>query len=156
MTLSLDEMIEAMHTHARAVLIGDEKAQVLPFFHVQFKDLPDCIVPAPFQDERTKSMFIAAIKATLKLCRPSVVNYAFVSECWMLRQDHPPRNSDLLPSQSERRIECLVVSAGDHQGGKIKMWEIVRDDKGRPSDLVEDKQDYDNFGGRLTNLLNDD
>jgi hypothetical protein len=153
---SLDEMIEGMHEHARAMLIGDEKAQLLPFFHIQFKDRPDTVMATPWRDDYEKNLTIRSIRAALKQFRPSVVNYAMVSECWMLRQDRAPRKGDPMPSESERRIECVVVSAGDHKGAKMKMWEIIRDDKGRPTDLVADKEDYDQFEGRLADLLNDE
>jgi hypothetical protein len=155
-TLSLDEMIEAMHTHARAVLIGDEKAQVLPFFHVQFKDRPDSIVPTPWRDDREKSAIVRSIREAMRLVRPSIVNYAFLSEAWLAQYDHAPRPGMVMPRERETKREVVVVSAGDHERAKMKVWEIVRDDKGRPSDLVEDKEGYDNFEGRLTNLLNDD
>ena len=44
---SLDQMIEDMHAHARGVLIGKNDEQILPFFHIQFKDRPDAIMLAP-------------------------------------------------------------------------------------------------------------
>ena len=152
---SLDEMIEGMHEHAREMLIGDEKTQLIPFFHIQFKDRPDSIMATPWRDDHEKRLTVLAIRAALKQFRPSVVNYAMIAEAWMLEQDHKPTERDLLPSQSERRKECVIVSAGDHKGAKMKMWEIIRDDKGKPVDLVA-QAEYDHCEGRMVNLLNDD
>ena len=154
---SLDQMIEGMHDHAKHVLIGHNDEQLLPFFHVQFKDREDAVIPAPFQDERTKSMFIAAIRHSLKAFKKSVVNYAFVSEAWVAQSDHRPRKGDLTPAQREDKRECVIVSAGDRDRAQMKMWEIVRDDQGRVTDLVEEKaHTCDHFEGRLHNLLAED
>lgn len=153
---TLDQMIENMHDHARGVLIGRNDEQLMPFFLIQFKDRPDAIMPAPFTGERQKSMLIGAMRAALKHFRPSVVNYSFVSEAWVATQDRPPRQGDLTPSQREDKCECVIVSAGDRDGARMKMWEIVRDGSGRVIDLVEDKGDAKGFEGRLYNLMGDD
>ena len=153
---SLDQMIEDMHAHARGVLIGKNDEQILPFFHIQFKDRPDAIMPAPFNgDEREKSLFIAAVRAAMKAFRPSVVNYAFVSEAWAATQTHRPGKEDLTPSQREDKREVVIVSGGDRDRAIMKMWEIVRDDQARVTDLVEDKAS-DSFEGRLYNLMAED
>ena len=93
---------------------------------------------------------------SLKKFKPSVVNYAFLSEAWLASYDHKPGPKDLMPSQRETRRECVVVSAGDHDGAKMKVWEIIRDDKARVTDLVEEKAKSDHFEGRLHNLLAED
>lgn len=148
-------MVEGMHDHARAMLIGDEKAMLVPFFHIQFKNRPDSIMATPWNGEREKSIVIRSIKAALKQFRPSVVNYAFVSEAWVAQQNHRPREGDLMPSEREDRREVVIVSAGDHDRATMKVWEIVRDDKGKPTDLVEEPM-MDCAEGRLFNLLADD
>jgi hypothetical protein len=149
-------MIEGMHAHAKHTLIGKNDEQLVPFFHIQFKDRPDEIMPAPFGDERQKSAFIAAIREAMKIFGRSVVSYAFVSEAWTAQQDHAPRQGDLMPSQRETRRECVIVSAGDHDNARMKMWEIMRDGQGRVTDLVEDFTTSDRFEGRLFNLLAED
>jgi hypothetical protein len=156
MTASLDEMVDQLHAHARRVLIGSASEQIVPFFHVQFKDQPDAVMPAPFSDERTKDAFIKALREALKMCRSSVVNYACISEAWMAVQDHPLREGDLPPSKRETKKEIVVVSAGDCAGAQMKVWEIIRDDKGRVTDLVENKDITDHFEGRLVNLMEDE
>lgn len=154
---SLDQMIEGMHEHARATLIGHNDEQLLPFFHIQFKDREDAVIPAPFQDERQKSAFIQAIRASLNIFKPSVVNYAFVTEAWVAQYDHKPGEKDLMPSEREDRRECVIVSAGDRDGAQMKMWEIVRDDQARVTDLVEDHNMMaDHFEGSLHNLMAED
>ena len=51
----------------------------------------------------------------------------------------------------------MIVSAGDRDNARMKMWEIVRDDQGRVTDLVEDKAHAaDHYEGRLHNLLAED
>jgi hypothetical protein len=154
---SLGQMIDQAHAHARRKLIGKSDAQIVPFVHVQFRDRADAIMPAPFSNERQKAVFIAALRLTLKMCRASVVNYFLVSEAWVAKQDHEPRDGDLLPSERETRWECVIVSAGDHRTARMKVWEILRDDKGRVTDLVEDKAAAKSkFGGRMFNLLSDE
>jgi hypothetical protein len=154
---SLDAMVDGMADHARHVLIGSATKQIVPFFHIQFKDRPDAIMPAPFSDERSKAAFIAAMREAMKAFKPSVVNYAFLSEAWTLEQDHEPREGDLPPSESERRKEVVIVSAGDHERATMKMWEIIRDDQARVTELAEWKAyTPDHFEGRLFNLLDED
>ena len=147
---TLDEMVDQLHTHARRVLIGSASEQIVPFFHIQFKDQPDAIMPAPFNDERIKSAFINAMRLSLKEFRGSVVNYAVISEAWMAEQRH---KGDRAPSE---RKEIVIVSAGDHHGARAKIWEIIRDEKGRVTDLVEDKHITDHFEGRMVNLMEDE
>jgi hypothetical protein len=153
---SLDQMINGMHTHARTTLIGKADEQVLPLFHIQFKDRPDAIMAAPFSSERDKAHFIQAMRMAMDAFRRSVVNYAMISEAWAADYDHPPRPGDLMPSQRETRRECVIVSAGDHDGARMKVWEIIRDDQGRVTDLVEEKKLADQMGGRMHNLLGED
>ena len=153
---SLEGMIDQMHAHARHVLIGKNDEQILPFFHVQFKDRPDAIMATPWRDEREKSAFIRAIRKSLKHFGSSVVNYATISEAWIAEYDHRPGEADLMPVDRESKKECVVVSAGDHNCGKVKIWEIIRDDKGRVTDLVEEKAKLDDFEGRMFNLLEDE
>ena len=149
-------MIEGMHGHARDVLIGKNDEQLVPFFHIQFKDRPDAIIPAPWRDERDKSLYIRAIRMSLKELKPSVVNYAMISEAWFAEYNHAPRPGMRMPREREDRKEVVVVSAGDHHGAKMKVWEIIRDHQARVTDLVEEKAEADHFEGRLHNLLAED
>jgi hypothetical protein len=156
MTKSLDQMIVLAHAHARRILIGKSDAQVEPLLHVQFNDRGDVVMPAPWHDERQKAAFIRALRLTFKMCRASVVNYVMITEAWVAQQDHEPRDGDLMPSQRETRRECMVVSGGDHKTARIKVWDIVRDDQGRVTDLIEDKTMKGKSGGRMFNLLADE
>ena len=149
-------MIEGMHGHARDVLIGKNDGQLVPLFHIQFKDRPDALIPAPWRDERDKSFYIRAIRMSLKELKPSVVNYAMISEAWFAEYNHAPRPGMRMPREREDRKEVVVVSAGDHHGAKMKVWEIIRDHQARVTDLVEEKAETDHFEGRLHNLLAED
>jgi hypothetical protein len=154
---SLDQMIEVMHTHARGMLIGSATEQLTPLFHVQFKNRPDALIPAPWRNDQEKLGYTHAVKAVLRQFKPIVVNYAFLSEAWVATQDHEPRPDDLSPSQRETRKECVIVSAGDHDGARMKMWEIIRDDQARVTDLAEIKSKAAaHFEGRMHNLLAED
>jgi hypothetical protein len=153
---SLDQLVDMMERHARTVLIGSATEQIVPFVHIQFKDRDDAIMPALFSDERQKSAFIDALRYALKAFRGSVVNYAMISEAWVAEQNHRPRDDDLPPSKRETRRESVIVSAGDHDGARMKVWEIIRDDKGRVTDLVEKAMKDKWFEGRMFNLLGDD
>jgi hypothetical protein len=156
MSLTLDELIDSCHAHARRVLIGSATEQIQPLFHIQFKNRPDAVMPAPFSDEQQKSAFLAALRLALREFRNDVVNYATISEAWAAQYDHEPRAGDLMPSERETRKEIVIVSAGDHKGARVKAWEIIRDDKGRVTDLIEDKGMADNFEGRMFNLMQDE
>ena len=149
-------MIEGMHEHARAMLIGDEKAQLLPFFHVQFKDRPDAIMATPWRGDHEKRAIVLSLREAMRQFRPSIVNYAMISEGWLAEYSHRPRPGMRMPSEREDRKEVVIVSAGDHKGATMKVWEIIRDDKGRPTDLVEEKNLADHMEGQMFNLLGDD
>jgi hypothetical protein len=157
LNLSLDELVEMGLKHAKSVLIGASDAQLLPTFHIQFKDRAPAVMATPWTGERDKSATIAAMRAAIKIYGRRIVNYSFLSEAWVATQDHRPRADDLTPSQRETRKECVVVTAGDHDGARMKMWEIVRDDQGRVTDLVEEAADrFEGFEGRLFNLMEAD
>jgi hypothetical protein len=152
--MTLEQMIEAAHQHARHVLVGSATAQIEPFFHIQFKSRPDAIIAAPWTDERHKAASLYAVRFMLKVHRHDVVNYFVLSEAWVAAQDHPPRDGDLMPSEREDKKEVVVVSAGDHEGARMKVWEIVRDDRGRVTNLVEPRKLPDHWEGRMFDLLN--
>jgi hypothetical protein len=152
---NLDQMVESLHHHARKQLIGSSTAQLLPLFHIQFRNRPDAIMAAPWRDEREKAAMIYSLKRAMKEFRGEVVNYGFMAEAWAAAQSHEPRIDDLQPSQREDRREIVMISVGDFERAFLKAFEIVRDDKGRVTDLLENEMP-DEFGGRLFNLLADD
>lgn len=153
---TLDQMVDGMHAHARRTLIGSATEQILPFFHVQFRDGEDAIIPTPWRDEREKSAFIKAVRMSLKLFRGSVVNYAVISEAWFAEYDHEPRAGMVMPADRETKKEVVIVSAGDKDRATMKVWEITRDDKGAVTDLVEEKGAPKDWEGRMYDLLGDE
>jgi hypothetical protein len=156
--LSLDGLVDQALDQAKRTLIGSSTGQLLPTFLIQFKDRPPAVIAAPWSSERDKAATCAAMRRALKLYRPSVVNYSFVSEAWVATQDHSPRAGDLLPSQRETRKECVIVTAADKAGARLKAWEIIRDGAGRVVELKAEKAagNADRFEGRLFNLLEDE
>jgi hypothetical protein len=149
-------MIDGGLAHAKHVLIGSATEQILPFAHIQFKNRPDSIMPMPWHDEREKAAMIGALRLAFKFYRPSVANYMIISEAWLAKYDHLPRDGMVMPVDREDKKECVIVTAGDHDGARMKVWEIIRDGEGKVTDLVEAKNALDQLAGRMFNLMNDE
>ena len=158
MTYSLEELIELGRKHAEHVLIGKPGAQLLPTFHIQFKDRPPMIMATPWRSETDKRVTIAAMRGVLKEVRQSVVNYSFISEAWLAVQNHRPRASDLMPSEREDRKEAVIITACDHDGGTLRAFEIKRGSDSAVTELTPEKEPgkFDHFEGRMFNMLQDD
>jgi hypothetical protein len=155
-TLSLDQMVAYGHQHARHMLIGRNDVQLAPIVHIQFNDRPAAILCCPCSDEREKCAFIATVRAALRELRPQVVNYASLTEGWMVTQDRPWRNGDLRPSQRESRQECVVIDASDGLDSRLRLWEILRDVQGRITDLVALPTGDGPSSGRMVNLFEEE
>jgi hypothetical protein len=151
--LSLDRLIAYGHAHAQRVLIGQPGAQLMPFFHIQFKNRPDAILAAQWNNDAEKSAFIGALRSALQALRGDIVSYSFLTEAWVATQARPWRAGDLRPSKRESRTECVIVNACDGLNSRFGMWEIIRDAEGRVTDLVEQPQSGCQLQGRLVNLL---
>lgn len=156
-TMSIDELLQAGIDQAGRVLIGKPGAALMPAFVVQFKDRPPAIIGAPWSDDDDKAIAVSAMRTILKLYRDSVVSYLFWSEAWQAHEDadHP---IGLMPRDRMDRKEVVILNAYDHQGGKMVSLEIMRDDKGVVTDLIENDREKDTtaLAGRLHNLLGDD
>ena len=155
MTMNLDEFLQSGIDHARSILIGKPGAELMPAFVVQFKDRPPAIIGAPWADDSEKYATIEAVRLTLKAFRPSVISYLFWSEAWMAHEDtdHP---IGLQPRDRMDRQEVVLVNAFNLDGGKMVTLEIMRDDKGVVTELKSLGATYEQFEGRLHNLLKDD
>ena len=153
---SLEELIELGRKHAERVLIGKPGAQLPPTFHIQFTNRPPAVMAVRWRDEREKRMCFAAIRAALKDFRPTIVNYAFMSEAWLATQDHRPRAGDLLPSEREDRQEAVVITACDHDGGTLRAFEIKRGPDAAVTELTPRTEPGSDFEGRMFNMLQDD
>jgi hypothetical protein len=156
MTMTLDQMIDQALDQAKRTLIGSATGQLIPTFIIQFKDRPPAVIASPWKSDREKAATFAGVRRALKIYRHSVVNYSFVTEAWVAVQDHPYRDGDLAPSERETRKECVFANAYDHRGGRAQLWEIMRDDEGRVTDLIADKGPGRDVAGRAHNLLEDE
>jgi hypothetical protein len=156
MTMTIDELIQSGVDQARHVLIGAPGAELLPAFVIQFKDRPPTIVATPWSGDDEKHATVEAMRAMLKIYRASVHSYMFWSEVWLAHED-PKHPIGLAPRDRQDRKEAVFINAFNHEGGKVCVLEIVRDDKGVVRDLVKNKHgEIDQFSGRLHNLLQED
>ncbi len=154
--MSIDQLIESGARQAETVLIGQKDASLIPTFVVQFKDRPSAIIGTPWSGDREKYAVTQAMRGLLKQHRDSVVSYLFWSEAWTATEDikHP---TGLTPSQREDKREVVILSAFDHDGGKMVTLEIERGHDGVVTGLKRDApDDWKVLGGRLHNLLQDD
>ena len=97
------------------------------------------------------------------LAKTGVEKYITVMEGWYLEGKGNPSEMDIMPSQSERRKEAVIVSVCDDTGVILfKAMEIERGDDGKFAGLAEIKamqatanEGKPCFGGTFTELLQD-
>jgi hypothetical protein len=155
--MSIDELLQSGVSHAKHVLIGEEGAQIIPCFIIQFKDRPPAILATPWTNDKEKWATREAVRLSLKHFYDSVDSYMFWTEAWMATENiHHP--SGLMPSDREDKREVVVINAFDKQNERVCVLEIVRGDDGRVTNLVEDKTATDTtfWSGAMHNLLKDD
>ena len=155
--MTLDEMLAAATLTAEGVLIGNEGAQLLPLFHVQFKDRNPTVMVAPWSNDEEKRAFVGAMRHSMKAFRESVVSYAFMSEAWSATED-PKNPSGLQPRDRETREEVVMITACSADEVRLRMLTISRDDKGVvDKKLVQriSESDLTACGGDLLNLMGD-
>jgi len=148
--LTVDELLDQAAERARSVLLGKPKASLMPTWIIQAKD-KTTLVGTPWDGDEDKTIMTLAIRAMLK--KEQAHSYSFMSEAWMAHESlsHP---IGLSPSQREDRIEVLIVTAFDRQGGKVRFYEIKRGKKDVIIELVLQPQgDMDHFSGDLYNLF---
>jgi hypothetical protein len=155
--LSLDDLVTFARIYAEDVLIGNDGAQLRPTFHVQFKGgRPPVIFATPWRSEVEEAATVAVVRAAIKAFRPIVASYVFMTEAWVAKYDHRPGPRDRLPSQREDRIEAVVIIACTPDEGVQRLFEILRDDKARVTELKPEKNKMDRAEGRFLNLFDED
>ena len=148
--LNVDQLLDHAADHARTVLVGKPKAELIPTWILQGKD-EITFVGTPWGDDVEKELTVIAIRAMLEVRQAQ--SYSFMSEAWKAHEsiDHP---IGLMPRDRVDRIEVVIVNAFDRQGGKMRCYEIRRGPDGVVTELVLDPQgDMDRFEGRLYNLF---
>ncbi len=137
------------------MLVGNADAQIIPVFHVQFKDRAPALIATPWNGDDEKRLAVAAMRAGIQQFRDKIVNYCFISEAWVATEDrrHP---SGLQPRDREDKYEVVMINARSKEAGRFVILRIERDDKGRVSKLVkEDVSDIVSRSGQLDNLFED-
>jgi hypothetical protein len=155
--MDLDELVEKAHQHARTVLVGDPQAQILPSWLIQFKNRPTTLVATPWGEEREKIMIFGVMRMTMRDPRAGVVSYSFMTEGWK-SIEYAGRDTGLMPSQREDKIEVVIINACDRERGITRMYEMVRGPDGAVTELKPER-DFEECprqeGGRAINLLLD-
>jgi hypothetical protein len=150
--MTLDQLTENAAEHARRILVDRPEATLLPTFLIQGRDRLS-IVGTPFDGELEKDIVADAIRFTLKMEHAN--SYSFMSEAWMITQalDEPY----IQPAKSDRRREVVIIVAVSRDGdGRMRTYEIKRNDKGIVTELTPDKDEVGLEGGRFSNLFEDD
>ena len=153
--MNLEQLVNFAEKHANSVLVGSAKAQIIPTFHIQFKDRAPALISTPWSDGREKRIAIEAIREALKRFRSSVLNYCFMSEAWVATEDvdHP---IGLMPSEREDKREVVMISANaPDTKGLFVILEIKRDAKGRVTELKR-HEPIEVGGGHLENLFEEE
>jgi hypothetical protein len=124
---------------------------MIPTWLLQTSD-KSMVVGTPWNGEQDKKLMILVMRDMLK--QEGALSYSFMSEAWAATEDlkHP---TGLQPSQREDRREVVIINACDHNGGKMRVYEMKRGANGRVSALVQDQTEADHFEGRLFNLFKD-
>jgi hypothetical protein len=154
--MTIDELIQSGVDQARTVLIGQKDAELTPAFVIQFKDgRPTAIVATPWGNDREKHTATTAMWMMFKVYGRAVDSYLFWSEAWRARESikHP---IGLMPRDREDKQEVVILSAYNHDGGKMRILEIKRGPDGVVTELVAEDDVYDHLSGRLHNLLADE
>jgi hypothetical protein len=151
--LSVDELLDMAIGLARAELIGNAGAEIMPTFVIQGKD-KTTFVGTPWSGDAEKEYAITAIRALLK--KERAVSYSFISEAWLSTQQKG--EPYIQPRLSDKRREVVICNAFNRHGdGKMRCYEIKRDNQGVVADLVLDSDEFSQkgFSGRLFNLFED-
>jgi hypothetical protein len=163
-----DDLLKLAYDQAERVLLNSRKGQIVPAFVIVGQDGTRKIIATPWKDDREKRLTLLIIKQALS--EINGIAYSLVVEAWMLEldpneyADAQKSGKDLTPSKSERRIEivdafaCVKIDAGLRKISKI--WEIIRDNTGRVTELKQrhntsNAAEGQGTGGALASLLDD-
>lgn len=152
--MTVDELLDSAASHARAVLIGEKGAQLLPTWVLQFKDprKPTTIIATPWGGEQEKAMVFDVMRG---MVRAEANVYSFMSECWMAHETRGAARS-LMPSEREDKIEVVMINACDRKEGKMLMLEMIRGPDGVVTELKPQEDQATHFEGRAANFLVDE
>ena len=159
---SLDELLDLANRQARQVLLGaPQGAQLLPTWLIAATDRDIFIIATPWADDREKAITAEAMRETMR--EKKAVAYSFLCEAWMVRKRldgmTPQEAYDKvyldheMPRNDPARIETVVATAGDKNGSKTRMWQIVRNAAGVVTELIEDQDAPEMVVGRFEDCL---
>jgi len=121
--------------HAEETLLRD--GQLHPLFALVGEGGEGVVIPAPFRDHAEKGAYVTL--ARLAAIAADAVFCVFRTESWMADAAALPEG--VPPSESDGRIEVVMVSASARIGGRlvrrVSAREIVRGDTGGPVGLRE-------------------
>jgi hypothetical protein len=149
--MTLEQLTENAADHAKRILVNQPEASLLPTFLIQGRERV-LVIGAPFEDEREKDIIADAIRFTLKMERAE--SYSFMSEAWVLTQDID--EPYIQPAKSDKRREVVIIIAVDRDGaGRMRTYEMKRNDKGVVTELSRESDVDEIHGGRFSNLFDD-
>jgi hypothetical protein len=149
--MTLDQLTEGAADHAKRILVNQPEASLLPTFLIQGRDRV-LIIGTPFDSDLEKDIVADAIRFTLKM--EQAHSYSFMSEAWTITQ--AVGEPYIQPRHSDRRREVVIVIAVDRAGaGRMRTYEIKRNDQGVVTDLTIESNVDSVEGGRFANLFAD-
>lgn len=146
--VNLDNILNFAGKHARTILIEQGAKDLMPVFCLETPSGAGIIIGAPWENEQEK---LNCIEAVRQLAREhKAVMCAFCGEAWVTKHHlHNNPWDGTPPSQSPNRHEVVFAIATDGRETKGVSWLIVRDEKGKITDLIREDHDCKEMGGRL-------
>lgn len=146
-----DRVIAAARRIVEAILIGHPGASVMPVFSLYTRDGDfEVMMPRDFSDAG-KTAVAASVRRRAK--ETHAIAVSFMCESWMIKTslDDP---LDVMPAQSDKRIEVVQFSLETANDMRSAAWEIVRDGNGVVTALKDDALGPAvPMGGRFVGLL---
>jgi hypothetical protein len=133
----LDKMIKVAEEMAKAWLVKLHHQSLMPTWELHSRKGEIYVIGTPWENEKQKRRAEKILRQ--KVVELDIVAYTFLTEAWMAIAklgDIPI--TDLRPSLHPNRKEVVVALATD---GIIRIWRcwlIIRNDKGRITDLAVD------------------
>lgn len=122
--------------------------EITPMFTIVDAAGKVTVAATPWNDDEEKVALVKTVRAEMR--RIGATHYGFVSEAWSISVQ--PGDPHIAPSQSDRRVEVVIISAADSAGVKLTCSaEIIRAPGAAPR-LAEPKW-ADHATGRMTSLL---
>jgi hypothetical protein len=159
---TFDEQAQFDMEFAKRALL--ESGGLVPTFIVHGEEQMNVII-ADWKDDRDKDLYRKLVRLICVAERAKAVS--FMTEAWMrsierrageTSAEHRARGNAIRPSEAEDRVEIVAVNMFWFDDDKNKrsrslIGEIIRNEKGKPTQVRPIHDERDNAGGAMADLL---